>query len=172
MFLLQFNISLFECLLCLFILSFLFIFYPLVLFFSLSVFFFSLFSPFHFLKFSCSWVVSSFSLSITFLHNFLNLCKLLLSFLFLFCHQKNTILSVYFGCWTCFTFFLVLSCFQCLEQWFLQFSHFLLACCDVSEKMLFFIQQIGEDIFCFFSFCHVSFFLCSLVFCFGKKCVK
>ena len=50
--------------------------------------------------------------------------------------------------------------FLCLEKWFLQFSHFLLACCDVSDKMLFFIQQIGEDIFCFFSSCHFSFFFC------------
>ena len=70
-------------------------------------------------------------------------------------------------------FYIYFSCFVlffCFLKNGLQSSHFLLACCDVSEKMLFFIQQIGEDIFCFFSFCHFSFlFFCSLVCLFLKR---
>ena len=98
------HFHLFECLLCLFVHSFRSSSIHLFSFLSLRVL-----RHFNF-YFSCSWIVSSFSLSVTFLHNFLNHCKLLLNFLFLFffSHQK-TLLSVFF-CWTCFTFiFLVLS---------------------------------------------------------------
>ena len=49
-----------------------------------------------------------------------------------------------------------------LEKWFLQFSKFLLSCCDVLN-FLFLIQQIGEDILPFsfakFSKKDVPFFL-------------
>ena len=112
--------------------------------------------------YSCYWIVSSFTPSMTFLHKFLNLCKLLLNFLFFFYHQKNLVVCFFF---LLDMFYIYFSCFVlcfCVLKNGLQFSYCLLACCDVSEKMLLFIQQIGDDIFCF-SLCHVCFFYCSLV---------
>ena len=141
---------------------------PLVLFFCLSVFF-RFFRHFIF-YFACSWIVSSFSLSITFLHNFLNFCKLLLSFLFLFCHQKKKrfcLFALVVG--HVLHFFLFCLVFSVLNNGFSSFRIFCLPVVMYLKKMLSFIQQIGEDIFCFFSFCHVSFFFSSLVFLFWKK---
>ena len=71
---------------------------------------------------------------------------------------KNTILSVSFVCWTCFTFvFLVLSYFS--VSWF-----------DVFEKNVVLLSnKLVRDIFCFFSFLSCFFLLfCSLFFFFLK----
>ena len=107
----------FECLFCLFILSFCSSSIHLFSFF-VSPCFFRFFRHFIiFSNFSCSWIVSSFSLSISFIHNVLNLCKLLLNFLFSFLPQ-NTIflcflylLDMFYIYFSCFVLF-----FLCLEN--------------------------------------------------------
>ena len=164
--------SLLECLLCLFISSFCSSSIHLFSLLSRRVFsFLSLFSLFLIFFFSWTWIVS-------------------LAFFFCFLLFTKTILSVSLLCWRCFTFiFPALYCFSvswemvsrfCLNSPFLfslssfqhSVSHLLPSCFDVSEKMLFFFQRIGEDIFCFFlSAIFLFFFFCSLVF-FSRVCDK
>ena len=81
------------------------------------------------------------------------------------------VLSVFFFCWTCFTCIFHVLFFYVLKNGFSSFRIFYFPVVMYLKKMLFFIQQIGEDIFCFFSSCHFSFFFCSLVFFFFEKSV-
>ena len=113
----------------------------------------------------CLFVSTIYILSSQFFESLYNFVKLSFS-VFLFSPKKPCclfffLLEMFYIYFSCFVLFF------CFLKKGLQFSHFLLACCDVSEKMLFFVQQIGEDIFCFFSFCH--FFFCSLVCLFLKR---
>ena len=146
----------------------LFILFPLVLSFVSPCFLVSssLFAIFNFLFF----------LVLDCLFNFFSV--------FFFSQKRFCFLS----CWTCFTImFPALSCFVYLEKWFLVFVLTLLYCFlfllfhmqfliyyfpffDVSEKMLFFPANFRRHLL-FFSFCHFSFFFCSLVFLGVKKCV-
>ena len=62
---------------------------------------------------------------------------------------------IYFSCFV--------LCFCVLKNGFSSFRIFCLPVVMYLKKCCFSSTKIWEDIFCFFSFCHVSFFFCSLV---------
>ena len=181
--------SLLECLLCLFLSSFCSSSIHMFSFVSLYFLVSFTFRHFNFSLFLGLWIVSLFSLSVSFFSIFwifVNFCKTVFLCFLLF--QKNDFACFLFLLDMLYIYFPVLSFFSvswemvsrfCLNSPFLfsfsflffehSISHLLLSRFDVSEKMFF--QQIGEDIMCFFfrPF-FLFFFLCSLVFWKKKRC--